>query len=125
MFKSPDAADTSGGNAGEIPRKFEIAGGQDLPDNPQDEEKMKHETVIMDLPDVSDIAGQENVVPPPFGELGDVKASSDDEEGNDGSCNQCSSHHSDDDTNDESNRIFTHGVFLNWFIYWCRCCRIL
>lgn len=55
--------------------------GQDIHDSPQDEEKMKSETVIIDLPDVSDIPGQENIVVPNLGEMQDTTISSDDEEG--------------------------------------------
>lgn len=53
----------------------------DLPDSPQDAEKMKSETVIMDLPEVKDIPGQEHVHVMPMGELADTTISSDDEEG--------------------------------------------
>ena len=81
MSRHPDPSEPSGGRQDETPRKFEIAGGQDLPDSPHDEERMKPETTIIDLPDVTDIPGQENVAPLPLGELGDVTASSDDEEG--------------------------------------------
>lgn len=72
---------TSGGSNGDIPRKFNIAGGEDLPDNPHDAERLKPETTIIDLPDVEDIPGQENVRPMPMGELADTTISSDDEEG--------------------------------------------
>jgi len=53
----------------------------DIHDSPQDEEKMKTETVVIDLPDVSDIPGQENIVVPVIGEMADTTISSDDEEG--------------------------------------------
>ena len=72
---------TSGGSNGDIPRKFNISGGEDLPDNPQDKEKLKSETAIIDLPDVEDIPGQENVRPAPMGEMADITIASDDEEG--------------------------------------------
>jgi len=72
---------TSGGSNDEAPRKFNIAGGQDLPDTPKDLAKMQPETVVFDLPDVEDIPGQENVKPMPLGELADTTISSDDEEG--------------------------------------------
>ena len=62
-------------------RKFNIAGGQDLPDTPQDIEKMTPESAVIDLPDVKDIPGQEHVIPAPLGELADSTISSDDEEG--------------------------------------------
>lgn len=72
---------TSGESAGEIPRKFNISGGQDLPDTPHDKERLEPETTIIDLPDVKDIPGQEHVRPAPMGELADTTISSDDEEG--------------------------------------------
>jgi len=53
----------------------------DIHDSPQDEEKMKTETVTIDLPDVSDIPGQENIVVPNIAEMHDATISSDDEEG--------------------------------------------
>jgi hypothetical protein len=54
---------------------------EDIHDSPEDEAKMKSETVIIDLPDVSDIPGQENIVVPVIGEMADTTISSDDEEG--------------------------------------------
>jgi hypothetical protein len=53
----------------------------DLPDSPEDAKKMQGEEVIIDLPDVKDIPGQEFVNAPPLGALGDTTISSDDEEG--------------------------------------------
>ena len=81
MNKKTHRADTSGGATEETPRKFEIEGGQDLPDSPHDQEEMKFEPTIIDIPDVKDIPGQEHVMPAPLGELADDTASSDDEEG--------------------------------------------
>lgn len=78
---SKNTENTSGGSNGDIPRKFNISGGEDLPDNPQDKEKLKSETTIIDLPDVKDIPGQEFIHPMPMGELADTTISSDDEEG--------------------------------------------
>lgn len=72
---------TSGGSNGDIPRKFNISGGEDLPDNPHDAERLKPETTFIDLPDVEDIPGQENIRPMPMGEMADTTISSDDEEG--------------------------------------------
>lgn len=43
----------------------------------------KKDKNIIDLPEVKDIPGQENVKPPRLGELADTTASSDDEEGDD------------------------------------------
>jgi hypothetical protein len=53
----------------------------DLPDNEHDEARMQAEEVILDLPDVSDIPGQESIHVPPLGILADTTISSDDEEG--------------------------------------------
>ena len=46
------------------------------------EMQQKKETII-DLPDVKDIPGQENIIPAPLGELADETISSADEEGDD------------------------------------------
>jgi len=54
---------------------------QDLTDNQHDLDRMKPETVTLDLPDVSDIPGQENITAPPLGALADTTISSDGEEG--------------------------------------------
>ena len=59
----------------------DITNNEDLPDRPEDIEKMKPETVIMDLPEVKDIPGQEFIHVPPLGQLADTTISSDDEEG--------------------------------------------
>jgi hypothetical protein len=53
----------------------------DLPDSPQDRERLQPEETIIELPDVKDIPGQEFVHVPPLGELADTTISSDDEEG--------------------------------------------
>lgn len=53
----------------------------DLPDSPQDREKLQPEETTIDLPDVKDIPGQEFVHVPNLGEMADTTASSDDEEG--------------------------------------------
>jgi hypothetical protein len=53
----------------------------DLPDSPHDAERLKPEETILDLPDVSDIPGQEHVQAPPLGALADTTISSADEEG--------------------------------------------
>src|SRR5215212_3165176 len=72
---------TSGGSNGDIPRKFNISGGEDLPDTPQDKGKLEAETAVIDLPDVKDIPGQEYIHPAPMGEMADTTIASDDEEG--------------------------------------------
>lgn len=53
----------------------------DITDSKKDQEKLQPDEVIMDLPDVQDIPGQENVRPAHLRAIGDVTASSDDEEG--------------------------------------------
>ena len=52
----------------------------DLTDSPSDIERLQPEYATIDLPDVSDIPGQENIHVPPLGALADVTISSDDEE---------------------------------------------
>ncbi|HYO22043.1 MAG TPA: hypothetical protein VER36_06530 [Flavisolibacter sp.] len=53
----------------------------DLPDSPEDREKLRGEETFIDLPDVKDIPGQEFVNVPVIGEMADTTAASDDEEG--------------------------------------------
>lgn len=53
----------------------------DIPDNDRDRRELESEEVIMELPDVKDIPGQEFVQVPQMGELADVTIASDDEEG--------------------------------------------
>jgi hypothetical protein len=53
----------------------------DLPDSARDQERLKPDKAILDLPDVNDIPGQEHIHPPSLGELADTTISSDDEEG--------------------------------------------
>lgn len=53
----------------------------DLPDSLQDEKAMEEEEIIFDLPEVKDIPGQENIVPPKMGMFTDTTISSDGEEG--------------------------------------------
>jgi hypothetical protein len=53
----------------------------DLSDSPHDQERLQPEETTIDLPDVTDIPGQENIKPMPLGELADTTISSDDEEG--------------------------------------------
>ena len=62
--------------ATEKPRRDE----DDLTDSPSDQERLKPEITTIDLPDVDDIPGQENIHVPPLGELADTTISSDDEE---------------------------------------------
>ncbi|HZH64011.1 MAG TPA: hypothetical protein VEY10_03900 [Flavisolibacter sp.] len=68
--------DITGNNA---ERKSSVP--NDLPDNPRDAKELEAEEVIMDLPDVKDIPGQEFVQVPQIGEMADTTISSDDEEG--------------------------------------------
>jgi hypothetical protein len=56
---------------------------EDIHDSPKDQEKLKNETATIDLPDVKDIPGQENIQVPRIKEMRDTTASSADEEGDD------------------------------------------
>jgi len=53
----------------------------DLTDNQHDQERLRPEESVINLPDVEDIPGQENVTVAPLGEMADTTASSADEEG--------------------------------------------
>lgn len=53
----------------------------DLPDIERDRKELESEEVVMDLPDVKDIPGQEFIHVPPMGEMADTTIASDDEEG--------------------------------------------
>lgn len=56
-------------------------GSLDLRDSSKDAEKLKADKGTIDLPDVSDIPGQEHIRVPSMGELADTTISSADEEG--------------------------------------------
>lgn len=53
----------------------------DIKDSRRDQEKMQPETVVIDMPEVKDIPGQENITPPRIREMEDITISSADEEG--------------------------------------------
>jgi hypothetical protein len=53
----------------------------DLPDSAKDKKNLKSEEFEIEMPDVKDIPGQENIHVPPQGELADTTISSADEEG--------------------------------------------
>lgn len=53
----------------------------DLLDSPADQRKLEGEEATLDLPGVKDIPGQEHVIAPSLGELGDTPIASSDEEG--------------------------------------------
>ncbi len=53
----------------------------DLKDSEKDRLHLEEKPVTIDLPDVEDIPGQENIKPPNPGEYADTTISSDDEEG--------------------------------------------
>ena len=53
----------------------------DIKDSERDEEKLKQDETTLDLPDVKDIPGQENITVPDLKEMADTTISSDDEEG--------------------------------------------
>lgn len=52
----------------------------DIKDSPEDEAKLQPEETIIELPDVEDIPGQENITVPPLGEMSDTTIASDDED---------------------------------------------
>ena len=54
----------------------------DLQDSDKDKIELKPEPAKLDLPDVKDIPGQENITPAPMGDLADDTIASADEEGN-------------------------------------------
>lgn len=58
-----------------------MAKENDLTDPQRDKDRMKGTPASMNLPQMHDIPGQENIKPAPMGELADTTASSDDEEG--------------------------------------------
>jgi hypothetical protein len=53
----------------------------DLLDSEKDKQKLQQDKATLDLPDVKDIPGQENVKVPDMSEMADTTISSDDEEG--------------------------------------------
>lgn len=53
----------------------------DLPDSPEDQEKLKPEVTVINLPDVADIPGQENITVPHMESFADTTIASADEEG--------------------------------------------
>lgn len=53
----------------------------DIKDSEKDAEKLKRDEAILDLPEVKDIPGQENIKVPDMREMADTTISSDDEEG--------------------------------------------
>jgi hypothetical protein len=69
----------------------------DLKDSAKDLAEMQSEPVTIDLPDVKDIPGQENIVPASLGELADDTLASADEEGD-----ELFDDDIDDETEDES-----------------------
>jgi len=62
------------------PKKASIK-KEDLSDSKKDLQQMKSDDIVMDMPEVKDIPGQENVKVPRMREMEDVTISSDDEEG--------------------------------------------
>ena len=62
-------------------KKRNIATTADLKDSKKDQQKLQPESFTMDMPEVKDIPGQENIVPPNFREMQDTTISSSGEEG--------------------------------------------
>jgi len=69
----------------------------DLTDSPRDQEKLKNDEAMLDLPDVKDIPGQEHIHVPHPGEYADTTISSADEEGD--------NLWTDDEVNDENSTV--------------------
>ncbi len=65
-------------NSGKQPNNYLAS---DLQDSEKDRLSLEEKPVVLDLPDVEDIPGQENIKPPNPGEYADTTISSDDEEG--------------------------------------------
>jgi hypothetical protein len=57
------------------------AAGKDITDPKKDQEKLAPEETEIDMPEIKDIPGQENIRPLPLRGLSDITPSSDDEEG--------------------------------------------
>lgn len=81
MINNDNRPDETADNTGQPPAKKPKSVYTDLPDNEHDEARMQNETVILDLPDVADIPGQEHIHVPRLREMEDVTIASDDEEG--------------------------------------------
>ncbi|RYF97178.1 MAG: hypothetical protein EOO02_21105 [Chitinophagaceae bacterium] len=58
-------------------------GNTDLGDSKRDQKKLESDSITMDMPEVKDIPGQENIKVPRMQEMEDVTASSADEEAED------------------------------------------
>jgi hypothetical protein len=61
--------------------KKKTTGNADLKDSAKDLDELQPEEYTINLPDVKDIPGQENIVPPTLNEMADMTAASADEEG--------------------------------------------
>jgi hypothetical protein len=53
----------------------------DIEDPDRDKERLNPDSATINLPDVQDIPGQQNITVPPLGEISDTTIASDDEEG--------------------------------------------
>ena len=62
-------------------KKDNVSKPGDLKDSKKDQQKLKSAPIIMDMPEVKDIPGQENISVPQFREMQDVTISSAGEEG--------------------------------------------
>lgn len=61
--------------------KKELLTNADISDSPRDKARMQSEEVTIDMPEVKDIPGQENIRVPKIKEMADTTISSSDEEG--------------------------------------------
>lgn len=79
----------------------EVNDSEDIHDSAKDEAALKNEPFTIDLPDVSDIPGQENIHVPKMKEMADVTAASAGEEGEGLFENEDDGALEEDDLNDE------------------------
>lgn len=71
----------AGSSENSASRSLTTTNNNDLTDSPRDKKRMEVEEVSLDLPDVEDIPGQKNIVPPKMSGFTDTTIASDDEEG--------------------------------------------
>jgi len=81
MNNLPDTTPENQDETSNDPVPYKTSTSLDLADSPRDEERMKQEGLTIDLPDVSDIPGQEYVHVPQLNQFADTTIASGDEEG--------------------------------------------
>jgi hypothetical protein len=76
----------------------------DITDSAKDQAKLQPETIVMDMPEVKDIPGQENIRVPRIKEMEDTTISSSDEEG-DGILDELNSEERDQALSDDDSTV--------------------